>query len=177
VGGHVATLNWSSQAWLNSLADRQSVKKQSATLQEANLANEVFDASAPRKPMAAACSELVVTEKTILLPGNGNGDGQGANYQLSLMVPKRRYWSYLRERWWAVLICLALTVSTVVVYETLRRETYSSFAQLYLSGEVQLTSVNNLVSEDSQNYFGTQIELLKSVRLQGEVLDKLGVKL
>src|SRR5260221_3292529 len=135
----------------------------------------VFEANRSRKPMAAACSEIIVTEQTIVLPQNGNGNGHGAAYQLNVMVPKRRYLSYLRERWWVVLLCLALTVGTVLVYETVRRETYSSFAQLYLSGEVQLTSVNNLVSEDSQNYFGTQIERLKRARLQGEVLDKPGL--
>ena len=117
-----------------------------------------------------------MTERTIILPENGNGSGYGATYQLSMMVPRRRYLSYLRERWWVVLVCLVVTIGTVVVYETVRRETYSSFAQLYLSGEVQLTSVNSLVNEDWQNYYGTQIELLKSVRLQGEVLDKLSIK-
>ena len=28
-----------------------------------------------------------------------------------MMMPKRRYLSYLRERWWVVLLCLAVTIS------------------------------------------------------------------
>jgi capsular exopolysaccharide synthesis family protein len=118
-----------------------------------------------------------VTEKTIILPENGNGNGHGAAYQLSVLVPKRRYLSYLRERWWVVLLCLVLAVGTVLVYETIRPESYKSFAQLYLSGEVQLDTINNLLNEESLNYFGTQIELLKSARLQSEVFEKLGIQL
>jgi succinoglycan biosynthesis transport protein ExoP len=92
------------------------------------------------------------------------------------MVPKRRYLSYLRERWWVVVICLALSIGGMLTYETLRRETYTSFAQLYLSGDVQLNT-GMLFTEDSVNYYGTQIELLKSARLQGAAFDAVGIAL
>ena len=89
------------------------------------------------------------------------------------MVPKRRYLSYLRERWWVVLICVALATGVIVTYETVRPDTYTSFAQLYTSGQVQL-NVANMFDEESQTYFGTQIELLKSARIQGAAYDKIG---
>jgi len=90
------------------------------------------------------------------------------------MVPKRRFLSYLRERWWVVLICLAAAVAGVVTYETVRAPSYHSFAQLYVSSDAAASPMGFL-SEDSQNYFGTQIELLNSARLQGAVYDQLAI--
>ena len=90
------------------------------------------------------------------------------------MVPKRRFLSYLRERWWVVLICLASAVAGVVAYETVRTPGYRSFAQLYVSSDAAASPMGFL-SEDSQNYFGTQIELLNSARLQSAVYEQLAI--
>jgi capsular exopolysaccharide synthesis family protein len=117
-----------------------------------------------------------MTEKTIVLPPASSGNGHDANYRLTVMVPKRRYFSYLRERWLVILVCLAVSVGAMVYYQTTRRDTYTSVAQLYLSGDVHLWAAN-MFSEDSANYFGTQIELLKSPRLQSAALEKAGIKL
>jgi len=54
-----------------------------------------------------------------------------------MMVPKRRYLSYLRERWWVVVLCLAAAVSAMLAFETVHLQTYSSYGQIYLSGDVQ----------------------------------------
>jgi Mrp family chromosome partitioning ATPase/uncharacterized protein involved in exopolysaccharide biosynthesis len=89
------------------------------------------------------------------------------------MVPKRRYLSYLRERWWVVLVCLALGIGAVVAYETLRPDKFESYAKLYFSQDAPLVQVA-MFSEESPTYFGTQIELLKSSRLQQEAVDQLG---
>ncbi len=113
-----------------------------------------------------------MTEKTIILPPNSGGNGGDANYRLTVMVPKRRFLSYLRDRWWVVLVCLMLTLGAVITYETVRPETYDSYAQLLL-GDVQV-NVANVFTEDSLNYYGTQIELLKSPRLQNAAYDATG---
>lgn len=113
-----------------------------------------------------------MTEKTILLPSDPNGNGS-SHYRLTMMVPKRRYLSYLRERWWVVLICVVLALCGVLAFETLRPESYTSFTELYASDEVQL-GVANLFSEESQTYYGTQIELLKSARLQNAAFERIG---
>ena len=89
------------------------------------------------------------------------------------MAPKRRYFSYLRERWWVILICVSAVLAGTLCYETLKPEIYSSYAQLYTSGEIQL-NVANLFNEESQTYYGTQIELLKSARLQSAALERIG---
>ena len=69
-----------------------------------------------------------MTEKTIVLPPNPGGNGADANYRLTVLVPKRRYLSYLRERWWVVMVGLALSLGGVIAYETVRPEKTSSFA-------------------------------------------------
>ena len=112
-------------------------------------------------------------EKTIVLPSNPSGNGEGAQYRLTVMVPKRRYLSYLRERWWVVMVCVALAVSGVVVYETVRPETYNSYAQLYLTEGPQLA--DSLFGEVKDDY-ATQIELLKGDRLQRAALNDLGAE-
>ena len=91
-----------------------------------------------------------------------------------MMMPKRRYLRYLRERWWVVLLCLAAAVSAMLAYETVRTPKYTSYAQIYMSGNLQL-NVGNIFSEESLTYFGTQIELLKSSRLQGAAIQKVGI--
>jgi capsular exopolysaccharide synthesis family protein len=87
------------------------------------------------------------------------------------MVPKRRYLSFLRERWWVVLIGLALSVGGVVVFETVRTERFDSHAQLYVTTGVQ---VGPGLFGDPKEDFATQIELLKGSRLRGAALTALG---
>src|ERR1700690_1290457 len=116
----------------------------------------------------------MVTERTIILPPNPEGGGQDAQYKLTVMVPKRRFLTYLLNRWWVVLLCLVLTVGFILAYETLREGKYVSSAVLYVSGEVQLTPYS-LVNEESLQFFGTQIELLKSERLQAAAYNEAGI--
>lgn len=127
------------------------------------------------RPQAAACFQKClsksVTDKTIVLPSNPSGNGDDAQYRLTVMAPKRRYLSYLRERWWVVMLCLAVAVSAVVTYETVRPESYTSYVQLYITEGPQLAaSVFGMAKDD----FATQIELLKGERLQAAAVADLG---
>ena len=117
-----------------------------------------------------------VDDQTIILPRGAEGDGPAAQYRLTMMVPRRRFLSYMKERWWVVVVFLAIATGAVLTYETIRSETYNSYAQLMV-GDVQLNQLNmaSLFTEDPLNYFGTQIELLKSSRLQGAAFSKIGI--
>lgn len=136
----------------------------------------VFSCAGAKRPRAEpaqiATTFFSVSERTLILPSESPGNGHG--YRLTATVPKRRFLSYLRERWWVVLVCLALAVAGMLAYETLRTPTYRSLAQLYLSSDAAANPLG-VFSEDSQNYFGTQIELLKSARLQSAVYEQLQV--
>jgi succinoglycan biosynthesis transport protein ExoP len=111
-----------------------------------------------------------VTEKPILLPPP-SANGHDAAYRLTVMVPKRRYLSYLRERWWVVVTCLCLSVGGVVIYETLRTPTFTSYAQLFVSSGALAGA--SLFS-DARDDYATQIELLKGIRLQRAAIAELG---
>ena len=112
-----------------------------------------------------------MNDQTIILPPTPESGGHEAHYKLTVMVPKRRYLSYLRERWWVVVVCLAVTVSCVVAYETIRQETYTSYAQLYLTLGPQL-GMN--VFAEAKDDFATQIELLKGSRLRRAAIERAG---
>jgi capsular exopolysaccharide synthesis family protein len=112
-------------------------------------------------------------ENTIVLPPDHSPNG--GNYRLTFMVPKRRYLSYLRERWWVPMVCVMLTMGAVLTYETLRQETYVSTADLYVAGNAQVSNVASLINEESLTYFGTQIELLKSPRIQSAAYQTAGI--
>ena len=73
------------------------------------------------------------------------------------------------------MLSVVATVSAMLIYETIRTETYSSYAQLYSAGEAPSDSVSGFFNEESANYFGTQIELLKSPRIQGPAMEKAGI--
>src|SRR5262245_59364285 len=109
-----------------------------------------------------------------MMPPDSSGNGHNTNYRLTTVVPKRRFLSYLRERWWVVMVSLACALGIVLVYETIREPSYRSLSQLYISSEVPVNPTG-LFTEDSQNYFGTQIELLKSARLRTAVYEQLKV--
>jgi|GEM_PF-6478492 len=91
-----------------------------------------------------------------------------------MMVPKRRYFSYLRERWWVVLLCLVFTITITVGYETVRTPLFESFAEVYLVDSVRLEA-SSVFSDQNETYFGTQVQLLKSPTLQGAALQKAGI--
>ena len=116
----------------------------------------------------------IVTDKTIILPPNSATIGPDAAYRLTMMVPKRRYFSYLRERWWVVLLCLVFTITVTVGYETVRTPMFESFAQVYLVDSVHLDAAS-MFSDQNETYFGTQIELLKSPPLLGAAMQKAGI--
>jgi hypothetical protein len=116
-----------------------------------------------------------VTEKTIILPQQSASAGHEAAYRLTMMVPKRRYLSYLRERWWVVLVCLVFTLSVTVGYETIRTPLFTSFSQIYLVNSVRLDA-SDMFSDENQTYFGTQIELLKSAPIIGAAMQKVGIQ-
>jgi capsular exopolysaccharide synthesis family protein len=115
-----------------------------------------------------------MTEKTIILPPAHPGNGSDSHYRVTMMVPKRRYLSYLRERWWVLLVCVVALVSLALFLETTRPDRYNSYAQIYMSGNVQL-NVGSVFSEESMTYFGTQIELLKSAPIQSAAFERAGI--
>jgi capsular exopolysaccharide synthesis family protein len=116
-----------------------------------------------------------VTDKTIILPPNSATSGPDAAYRLTMMVPKRRYFSYLRERWWVVLLTLVFALTVTIGYETVRTPLFESFAQIYLVDSVHLDA-SSIFSDQNETYFGTQVQLLKSPTLENDAMQKAGIQ-
>jgi capsular exopolysaccharide synthesis family protein len=114
-----------------------------------------------------------VTEKTIILPSNPSGNGDNAQYRLTVMVPRRRYLSYLQERWWLTMIFLAVALGGTIVYQTARPASYSSYAQLYITEGPQMAS--SMFGEVKDDY-ATEIELLKGGHLYSAAMEDLGTE-
>lgn len=149
-----------------------------------NIAAEQVFAPVAQKARGGACPERspldtrpwspAMTEHTIVLPPDPSGNGKGAQYELRMTVPKRQYLAHLKERWWVMLVLVAFTVGTVLVWETVRTGRFQSFAQLYVASEVPVIATGSS-AEDSPTYFGTQMEVLKSARVQAAALEKAGI--
>lgn len=71
----------------------------------------------------------------------------------------------LRRYWWIVPLAVALGVGYKAVEGFLKAPTYMSSAQMIVSGRIALPE-NDVYSEERDNFFGTQIELMTS----GQVL-------
>jgi len=71
------------------------------------------------------------------------------------------------------MVCVAVALGGIMAMETLQKPTYTAFAQLYAGGSIPLNT-GSIFNDQSDNFFGTQIEILKSPRLENEALEKAG---
>lgn len=84
----------------------------------------------------------------------------------------RRYLILLRKHWWIPTIAIFLALGAAAAYVFLKAPVYVSKGRLWVTGRMNLPG-NVIFSEDLQNYFGTQISLLESVRLNQLALERL----
>ncbi|MDQ2867323.1 MAG: polysaccharide biosynthesis tyrosine autokinase [Verrucomicrobiota bacterium] len=89
----------------------------------------------------------------------------------SVITRMHRYKALLHRRWWipVVTICLGLFVQAWLIFQTAPQ--YLSTAKMILAGKLNI-SQGAVYSEDSVNFYGTQIQLMQSadVRRAAETL-------
>ncbi len=94
-----------------------------------------------------------------------------ASWATSFLMRAHRYKLLLLRRWWipVLTICLGLFLQAWRIYET--PPSYLSTSKMMLAGKLNL-SQNAVYSEDSVNFYGTQIQLMQSpsVRENAEAL-------
>ena len=82
-----------------------------------------------------------------------------------------RYRALLLRRWWILLltVCMGLFAQAWLVYQ--RAPSFLSQSKMMLAGKLNI-SQNAVYSEDSSNFYGTQIQLMQSqeVRKSAEQL-------
>ncbi len=98
-----------------------------------------------------------------------NGATHGA---VPAAVYRVRFLRFLRRKWWIIAATVALAVGAQVAWLMLRPA-----AQVYVGRMMVARKVNipdgGLYAEDWQNFFGTQIEVMKSDKLRQRVLTRL----
>ncbi|MFN2507829.1 MAG: hypothetical protein ABR589_03555, partial [Chthoniobacterales bacterium] len=93
------------------------------------------------------------------------------SWTTSFVTRLHRYKALLLRRWWIPLltICLGLFVQAWLIYQT--PPSFLSTSKMMLAGKLNI-SQNAVYSEDSVNFYGTQIQLMQSaeVRRSAEAL-------
>jgi succinoglycan biosynthesis transport protein ExoP len=94
-----------------------------------------------------------------------------ASWSTGFITRLHRYKALLLRRWWipVLTICLGLFVQAWLIYQT--PPSFLSASKMMLAGKLNI-SQNAVYSEDSVNFYGTQIQLMQSaeVRRSAEAL-------
>jgi succinoglycan biosynthesis transport protein ExoP len=88
-----------------------------------------------------------------------------ASWSTSLITRLHRYKSLLLRRWWILVltICLGLFVEAFLAYQT--PPSFMSTSKMMLAGKLNIAQ-GAVYSEDSQNFYGTQIQLMQSTEVK-----------
>jgi succinoglycan biosynthesis transport protein ExoP len=88
-----------------------------------------------------------------------------APWSTALITRLHRYKALLQRRWWipVLTICLGLFVQAWLIYQT--PPSFESRSKMMLAGKVNLAQ-SAVYSEDSVNFYGTQIQLMQSAEVR-----------
>src|SRR5881227_46005 len=88
-----------------------------------------------------------------------------ASWSTSFITRLHRYRSLLLRRWWipVLTICLGLFVEAFLAYQT--APSFLSTSKMMLAGKLNIAQ-GAVYSEDSQNFYGTQIQLMQSTEVR-----------
>jgi capsular exopolysaccharide synthesis family protein len=93
------------------------------------------------------------------------------SWSTSLITRLHRYKALLQRRWWILLltVCAGLFVQAWIIYQS--PPSFLSVSKMMLAGKLNIGQ-NAVYSEDSNNFYGTQIQLMQSseVRRSAESL-------
>ncbi len=79
-------------------------------------------------------------------------------------IQSLRYLTILRKRWWVVLLTVSIGLCVAAWYVSQMPPAYRSEGRLMVSGQIRLTE-GATYSEELVNFFGTQVELMKSEKV------------
>jgi len=88
-----------------------------------------------------------------------------APWSTAFITRLHRYKSLLQRRWWipVLTICLGLFVQAWLIYQT--PPSFESRSKMMLAGKMNI-SQSAVYSEDSVNFYGTQIQLMQSAEVR-----------
>src|SRR5437868_13418526 len=88
-----------------------------------------------------------------------------APWSTAFITRLHRYKALLQRRWWipVLTICLGLFVQAWLIYQT--PPSFQSISKMMLAGKLNI-SQSAVYSEDSVNFYGTQIQLMQSAEVR-----------
>lgn len=99
-------------------------------------------------------------------------DGSAMPAPASAPFSPRRFLAAFRRKWWILLITTILPTVGAFLFTRNQPVDYLSNATMWVRGKMRLADVGQY-TEDVQNFFGTQIQLLQSDRLQSRAVARV----
>src|ERR1700674_3091978 len=95
------------------------------------------------------------------MPAPANDRPTAAPWSTAFFTRLHRYKALLQRRWWIPVMttCLGIFVSAWLMYQT--PPVFQSMSKMMLAGKMNIAQ-NAVYSEDSVNFYGTQIQLMQS---------------
>ncbi len=84
----------------------------------------------------------------------------------------QRFFVFLKKYWWVPVLTVILSVGAAITYIVWAPPTYVSVARMWETEKLRLPE-GAAFTGDLQNYYGTQIELLRSIKIQQLALARL----
>src|SRR4051812_44818976 len=84
-----------------------------------------------------------------------------------------RYGVLLKRRWWILLLTTAAGLAIALAYVRQLPPSYLSVGRMMVSGKFNIPDGSVAYSEELMNFFGTQIELMKSGEVQNRALARV----
>ena len=99
------------------------------------------------------------------MPAPADDRPTSAPWSTAFFTRVHRYKALLQRRWWIPLltICLGLFVQAWLIYQT--PPSFLSASKMMLAGKMNIAQ-NAVYSEDSVNFYGTQIQLMQSAEVR-----------
>src|SRR5436853_1387134 len=93
------------------------------------------------------------------------GKNLSTSWSAAFITRLHRYKSLFLRRWWipVLTICLGLFVEAFLIYQT--PPSYQSTSKMMLAGKLNIAQ-GAVYSEDSVNFYGTQIQLMQSAEVK-----------
>ncbi|MES2570035.1 MAG: polysaccharide biosynthesis tyrosine autokinase [Verrucomicrobiota bacterium] len=84
-----------------------------------------------------------------------------------------RYRRLLKSRWWILLLTIALGLGTGAWWVSIQPERFSSVGRMMVSGKLNMPE-GAVYSEELNNFYGTQIQLMQSGEVRRRAQDRVG---